>query len=272
MGNPKFSQLDEREIFQRSFDESSDRLRVDAEVTATFGTVECVISAQSGDSIIISDGTNNLKVTAAGEITVKATALDSIDSKIADDYGIRTKALRTASQIGNTTGPADFNIGPTTAQTLRISSNTSDGQGNVVTSTVQNSKTGLDVNILNGISFSPLPGSNVVSKIKYGFLLNVASGSLQTILTYTVPTGKSALLQRAYMSGENIAKYQINYNASTIGTKRTYFSNLNEEFNFVENSNNGFLMQAGDIITITVLQTRLTAANFESSLQVVEIT
>ena len=132
--NPKYSQLDEREIFQRSFDESIDRIRVDAAVTATFGTMHCYIRAQDGDSIIISDGTNNLKITATGEALVKAVALDSIDSKLTDDYGVRTQALRTASQVGNSTGPADFNIGPTTFQTLRTSSNTSDGQGNAISS------------------------------------------------------------------------------------------------------------------------------------------
>lgn len=272
--NSSYSRLDDRLIFQRAFDESTDRLRVDAEVTATVGTMHCIIRAQDGDSIIISDGTNNLKITPNNEALVKAVALDSLDSKLNDDYGIRTKALRTASQIGNINGPADFASGPTTSQTLRISANTSDGQGNIITSTQFQSKQALDVNILSILQTtqSPLPASNASTVFKYNEAANVASGATSTVLTYTVPSGKKALLQRILVGGENIAKYQTIYNSSLIATKRTYFQNLNEEFNFIENSNNGFLMQAGDIITITVLQTRPWSANFESTIQVVEIT
>lgn len=51
------------------------------------------------------------------------SSLASIDSKLVDDYGTATNALRTASQIGNTAGAADFNAGSTGAQTLRTSSN-----------------------------------------------------------------------------------------------------------------------------------------------------
>lgn len=48
------------------------------------------------------------------------TSLNSIDSKLVDNYGVASAALRTAAQIGNTTGQADFNAGITTAQTLRV--------------------------------------------------------------------------------------------------------------------------------------------------------
>lgn len=50
-------------------------------------------------------------------------SLSSIDSKLFDNYGITSGALRTASQIGNTNGQADFNVGTSGAQTLRVSSN-----------------------------------------------------------------------------------------------------------------------------------------------------
>lgn len=58
-----------------------------------------------------------------GKQDVGNASLASIDSKLVDDYGSSTLALRTASQIGNTAGPADFNSGTTGAQTLRTSSN-----------------------------------------------------------------------------------------------------------------------------------------------------
>lgn len=49
--------------------------------------------------------------------------LSTINGKINNNYGAATGAIRTASQIGNTTGAADFNAGTTSAQTLRTTSN-----------------------------------------------------------------------------------------------------------------------------------------------------
>ena len=53
--------------------------------------------------------------------------------------------LRTASEIGNATGAANFGDGATTAQTLRTSSNLSDGAGTALTSTTSGAKQALDV-------------------------------------------------------------------------------------------------------------------------------
>jgi hypothetical protein len=51
------------------------------------------------------------------------TAVESLDSKVANGYGLSSEAVRTASQIGNAAGAADFNSGPTTDQTLRTAAN-----------------------------------------------------------------------------------------------------------------------------------------------------
>ncbi len=56
--------------------------------------------------------------TAARQDTGNAS-LASIDGKIANNYGAATGAVRTASQLGNASGIADFNLGTPTAQTLR---------------------------------------------------------------------------------------------------------------------------------------------------------
>lgn len=55
--NPHPSNLDQTNIFQRSFDQSEDRLRVDAEITATIVGPQEVIINQEDDSIAIGDGT-----------------------------------------------------------------------------------------------------------------------------------------------------------------------------------------------------------------------
>ena len=49
-----------------------------------------------------------------------AVSVASMDGKMNLDYGISSGAIRTASQIGNTTGQADFNAGAPGAQTLRV--------------------------------------------------------------------------------------------------------------------------------------------------------
>lgn len=53
------------------------------------------------------------------ENTAINSVLTTINGKIANNYGAATGAIRTASQIGNTTGAADFAAGNSSAQTLR---------------------------------------------------------------------------------------------------------------------------------------------------------
>lgn len=79
--NSPYTELDQNQILQRVFEESYDRLRVDAEVTATIGTVECIIDANSGDNISISDGANNLSINPDGSINVKVNAISSENLK-----------------------------------------------------------------------------------------------------------------------------------------------------------------------------------------------
>ncbi len=105
--NPNASQLDQTQILQRSFDESADRLRVDASVTASIGDVvinaeesdiaikdrvtdnllkinadgsidaNVVVSASGGDSIAISDGTDTLQINGDGSINVSGVATEA---------------------------------------------------------------------------------------------------------------------------------------------------------------------------------------------------
>jgi hypothetical protein len=77
--------------------------------------------------------TQELRTNAAGELLVNIstsggglateTTLAAINTKIANDYGASIGAIRTASQLGNASGQADFNSGADSAQTLRVSAN-----------------------------------------------------------------------------------------------------------------------------------------------------
>jgi hypothetical protein len=113
--NAPYTQLDADQVLKQSFDETNDRLRVDASVTAVVagvtldaatsdiaiadrvtgnllkvnadGSVDAnvVVSASGGDNIAISDGTNTLDINSDGSINVKATDLDIRNLTFASD-------------------------------------------------------------------------------------------------------------------------------------------------------------------------------------------
>lgn len=106
---PAYTKLDFSQVLRQSFDETTDRLRVDATVTATIGSivldaatsdiaiedrisgyqlkinsdgsidVNCIISA-ANDSIRISDGTDTLAINTDGSINANITGSVSISS------------------------------------------------------------------------------------------------------------------------------------------------------------------------------------------------
>jgi len=70
MGSNPRSLLNEQQIIQKCYDAPNDRLRVDAQYSATLsGALEVAISAP-GDTIAISDGTDILQVNPDGSINV----------------------------------------------------------------------------------------------------------------------------------------------------------------------------------------------------------
>lgn len=179
MPNSNKTKLSQQQIFQRSFEENSDRIRVslgDADDDITVnpnGSINSIIQDADGNPIsdlnplhVIDDSANveldairsdlnsqfdetqskqdaqttelqSINTELDGihsdlntQLTAANTSLDNIESssnsinnKINNNYGASTGAIRTAAQIGNTTGVANFNSGITGAQTLRTSSN-----------------------------------------------------------------------------------------------------------------------------------------------------
>ena len=124
-----------------------------------------------------------------------------------------------------------------------------DGSINVVIGTAG---TGIVINASNDIS-------------------SVASAVTTSLVTYTVPVGKTAALQKIDVSGENIAKYDVFVNGIRVDTKRTYFSGpINEVFDFRSFPASGLSLVAGDIVLVKVLHNRPYVANFEGRIQVVQ--
>lgn len=107
---------------------------------------------------------------------------------------------------------------------------------------------------------------------QYNQALSVVSGITTLIVTYTVPLLQTNTLERISVSGENIALYTVLVNGIPIDTQRTYFGGeLNAQFEFMSTANLGFILNAGDIVTVNVLHTRPTSANFEGRIQMTEL-
>ncbi len=74
-----------------------------------------------------------IQLDSSGRLIVSPTT----QGILAEDHNYGTvgaNTLRTASQIGNSTGSANFGAGATSSQTLRVAANTYDGLGNSITS------------------------------------------------------------------------------------------------------------------------------------------
>lgn len=123
-----------------------------------------------------------------------------------------------------------------------------------------------NVNIVNGTT-TPLQLVNTYTEVN-----SIAAGALTVITTYIVPSGKTGLLQKVSVSGENIATYTVDINNVTLDKRRTYFSGgLNEFFDFSSSDINGTPLAALDEITITVIHNRPSLASFDARIQVVEV-
>lgn len=121
--NPNYSDLDQHQIFQRAFDESIDRLRVDAVASIDPGSMEVVIT-HVDDSIRIGDGTDIMAVNADGSINVSAVI--SSGSKVIITDGTDDLSINADGSINvtNISGTVSLPTGASTSA-LQVIGNTS---------------------------------------------------------------------------------------------------------------------------------------------------
>lgn len=113
---------------------------------------------------------------------------------------------------------------------------------------------------------------NVVRNI-FGSVPNVVANLTTTIVTYVVPTGKAAILQKSVASGENIGVFTLAINGLTQSILRTHFSSgYNVTFDFLTGQDNGLVLADGDTVTVTILHNRPFTGNFDARIQVFETT
>lgn len=151
------------------------------------------------------------------------------------DYGVVTdNTVRTAAQIGNESGAADFGVGVTTQQTLRVA---------------LASDTGF-VNIANNFG---VYASNDMPAIPVG--------ATTVIVAYIPATAHN--LKRASFSGDADANYIIKIGGVAIDTKRNNWCDRNASFDYGEN---GIPVPAGTTITLEVFSKGATARAFSATL------
>lgn len=120
-----------------------------------------------------------------------------------------------------------------------------------------------------------VPSTNPKDIVKniFGTAAAVISGATTVISQYTVPLNVTSILERIVASGENIGTYIVLVNNVIQAILRTYYAGgFNVFFDFTTGQDNGFLLQPGDNVTITVLHNRPSVANFDARIQVLEIT
>lgn len=130
----------------------------------------------------------------------------------------------------------------------------------------------LQINPDGSINVNLTP-SNTSSTIEsaYNEISSVPTNTPTLLVTYTTPLTGITFLQKAFFSGENIAKYQIKINGIVIDTKRTYFGgDLDGSFDFSDASR-GRLLVAGDLVEIFVEHYRPVVGDFNGRLQLIRV-
>lgn len=207
------------------------------------------------DVIEDSQGTRRLAVDA--NITAQIPQLDIDTTYEEDSIAIGDPNTDTLLKI-NPDGSIDSNIEIDAADGDNVAI-TSPTTGNTIEPNPDGS---INVNLIDSV------GTIITS---YDEVLAVASATLTTIQTYSVPPSTTAFLQKISTSGTNIAEYQIEINSIIYDKRRTWFNgslNLDFEFSFTKN---GLPLVAGDTVTVRVIHNRPNTGDFNSRIQVLEV-
>jgi len=213
-------------------------------------------------------------------------------------YDVDKNCLRVCVVEGTTGGGGGFEV---------IISHTDDsirlGDGSqLVTATLDGGKVGIDAYIINEVNVRDLDYTrdnlsikdsagdelaiNADGSINVAFTPNLSNSGLQkyaeitsiatatetTIVSHTAVGGRRTFIQKAFASGDNIAKYRVKVNGTTIDMKRTMFGgNLNADFDFNGEINPGLEVFSGDVVIITVRHERSSTADFNGKIQYIEV-
>lgn len=100
--------------------------------------------------------------------------------------------------------------------------------------------------------------------VTFNEITSVGSGIETSIATLIAPVG-GARVQKVDVSGDNIALFRVKLDGDTIATRRTWWGNFNENFEF-ESFINGLLLTSGQTLEVTVLHNRPNLGAFEATI------
>lgn len=98
---------------------------------------------------------------------------------------------------------------------------------------------------------------------QFGEALSVPSGSLTTIVSYTVPATKTLTLRKIAFSGQNIARFSCLIDTDVVNKQWTYFGNLSGSFDF---GDGGLTATAGQVVTCKTIHQRPDFGDFAASI------
>ena len=187
----------------------------------------------------ITNGTNVAQVSAGGELSttistplpagtnsIGTVVVSNLPTTVDTNYGtVGANTIRTASQIGNATGAANFNNGATGAQTLRVAANLAVG--------------GADVTSLNPVPVVISATGSGTSVNDYKTASAVASNATDNH-DYTVTAGKTLLLHQLEASGSGKIKMEAQIET---GVATNVFNTKFVQFNSTATPNTSVLLQ-----------------------------
>jgi hypothetical protein len=162
----------------------------------------------NGWPVKVTDGTNELSITAAGEAkvditqplpagtnTIGSVGVTNLPATVDTNYGtVGASTLRSAAQIGNATGAANFGNGATGAQTLRTAANLAVG--------------GADVSGTNPVpvSFSSAPLGTAINDYKLAPAVAAAASDNHD---YTITSLKTFQGKKIWASASGLMKIEV---------------------------------------------------------------
>lgn len=218
------------------------------------------VSTTNPIATTISDGTNVITAaisaygtapTGTEVMGVNAYITNTVPVTLPYDtnYGaVDATTLRTAAQIGNATGAADFNNGATGAQTLRVAANLAIAGANVTTS-----------NPVPVTVVSSVPGTNIQD---YHTSAALAAGASVTF-TYTVVATHTFSLERAWSSASGKIKAVLQNNGSTIMVGFNSTANPNIDMTIVAPPT----IVAGNTVTVIITNMDLVAFDVYATIE-----
>jgi len=133
--------------------------------------------------------TDTNQFTEIASLSAIQGATISMDSKIANGYGVATSAVRTASQIGNAAGAADFNYGAVGAQTIRSAAQVGNATG--AADFGAGNKGAQTLRVVVATDQSSIPVTTAGSTTGSG---SAAAATVSTVITLTAPANTTGFI------------------------------------------------------------------------------